>query len=75
MAWSAEALSKATGARYLSTLTEAGQELAGELAAISRPFLDEVIDELGDGLADVVSALENLYAAAERVRRREDECS
>jgi DNA-binding MarR family transcriptional regulator len=57
------------------TLSESGQELAGELAAISRPFLDEVIDELGDGLADVVSALENLYAAAERVRRREDECS
>ncbi len=46
------------------TLTEVGQELAGELAEISRPFFDGVVEELGADLETVVTALEALRTAA-----------
>jgi DNA-binding MarR family transcriptional regulator len=51
-------------------LTEAGLQLAGELAGYARPFLDRVSAELGDDLERVVSALEVLTEAAERARAR-----
>jgi DNA-binding MarR family transcriptional regulator len=53
-----------------SNLTEIGQELAGELSRETRPFLDEVVGELGDGLEEVAGALERLVAATARVRER-----
>jgi DNA-binding MarR family transcriptional regulator len=49
-------------------LSEKGQELAGELAETTRPFLDGVIECLGDDVDRVASALEALAAAAARVR-------
>jgi DNA-binding MarR family transcriptional regulator len=55
------------------SLTEAGQGLAGELAQISRPFFDGIVEELGEDIAQVVSALEALTAAAERVQFDEGE--
>lgn len=51
-------------------LSEAGQRLAGELAETTRPFLKAVAEELGDELADVVTALETLAAATAQVRER-----
>ncbi len=51
-------------------LTEAGRELAGELAEYTRPFLDSLADELEQDLEPVVTALETLAAAAGRVRLR-----
>jgi DNA-binding MarR family transcriptional regulator len=51
-------------------LTEAGYVLAGELAEVTRPFLDSVAKELGEELERVVEALEALTAAAARVRGR-----
>ena len=51
-------------------LTETGQELAGELCRETRPFLDEVVGELGDDLEEVAGALERLVAATARVRER-----
>lgn len=50
-------------------LTDAGRSLAGELAEVARPYMNELAKELGDDLADVVAALEKLTAAAERVRQ------
>ena len=44
-------------------LTEAGQQLAGELAEFTRPFLDGLAAELGEELERVVAALETLTAA------------
>jgi DNA-binding MarR family transcriptional regulator len=52
-------------------LTEAGQDLAGELLESSRPFLDGVAHELGDDLEEVTAALEALTQAASRVRDSE----
>lgn len=49
-------------------LTDAGRVLAGELADVTRPFMDALSKELGDDLADVVAALEKLTAASERAR-------
>lgn len=54
------------------SLSEAGGQLAGELASFSRPFLDGVARDLGDELESVVSALEALSAATAR-RREESE--
>jgi len=54
------------------SLTEAGGQLAGELASVSRPFLDGVAEDLGDELESVVTALEALAAATAR-RREESE--
>lgn len=51
-------------------LTEAGQQLAGELAEFTRPFLDCLAEELGQDIESVVTALETLIAAAARVRPR-----
>ncbi|OFW64234.1 MAG: hypothetical protein A2Y74_01940 [Actinobacteria bacterium RBG_13_63_9] len=51
-------------------LTEAGRRLAGELAEVTRPFLDSLVDELGPDLEQVVAALEALTIAAARVRNR-----
>lgn len=49
-------------------LTEAGHSLAGELAEVTRPFLDRLAQELGPGLEGVVAGLEALSSAATRVR-------
>lgn len=58
------------------TLTDAGQELAGELAAhFSRPFLEGVAAELGDDLESVSEALEALNSAASRIRDPEGGCA
>jgi DNA-binding MarR family transcriptional regulator len=51
-------------------LTDAGLDLAGELAERTRPFVDQIAGELGDDLEGVVAALETLVAAAARVRER-----
>jgi DNA-binding MarR family transcriptional regulator len=51
-------------------LTETGQQLAGELAEFTRPFLDGLAEELGQDIESVVTALETLIAAAARVRPR-----
>ena len=51
-------------------LSEKGQQLAGELAETTHPFLDAVVEELGDQVADVAAALEILVSAAARVRAR-----
>jgi DNA-binding MarR family transcriptional regulator len=52
-------------------LTEAGAALIGDLSEVSRAFLDQVADELGDDLPAVVAALESLATAARRVRAAE----
>ena len=49
-------------------LTEAGRTLAGELVEVTRPFMEELAEELGPELEEVVAALEKLMAAAEKVR-------
>jgi DNA-binding MarR family transcriptional regulator len=51
-------------------LTAAGQSLAGELAEVTRPFLDELAGELGPELEQIVAGLEMLGEAAARVRER-----
>jgi MarR family transcriptional regulator, organic hydroperoxide resistance regulator len=51
-------------------LSEKGQGMAGELAEVTRPFLDGVVDQLGDDVERVASALEALAAAAARARSR-----
>jgi DNA-binding MarR family transcriptional regulator len=51
-------------------LTEAGQQLAGELAEVTRPFVDSLIEELGQDLEQVIAGLEALTEAAARVRVR-----
>ncbi len=51
-------------------LSPQGQQLAGELAETTRPFLDAVVRELGDEVERVADALEELAAAAARVRAR-----
>ena len=51
-------------------LSEKGQELAGELAETTRPFLDGVVEQLGEDVGRVASALEALAAAAARARTR-----
>ncbi len=49
-------------------LTNAGRVLAGELAEVTRPFVERLAEELGDELEEVVVALEKLTAAADKVR-------
>jgi DNA-binding MarR family transcriptional regulator len=49
-------------------LTDAGMRLAGELAEVTRPFMERLAEELGDQLEGVVASLEILTAAADRVR-------
>jgi len=51
-------------------LTEAGELVAGELAEVTRPFLDSLVEELGNDLDRVVDALEILAEASLRVRER-----
>ncbi len=51
-------------------LTEAGHSLAGELAEITRPFINDLAAELGPELEQVVAGLETLSRAAEEVRAR-----
>jgi DNA-binding MarR family transcriptional regulator len=51
-------------------LSETGQQLAGELAETTRPFLDGVVEELGGDVDGVASALETLAAATARARSR-----
>jgi DNA-binding MarR family transcriptional regulator len=51
-------------------LTEAGQRAAGELAEVTRPFVEGVAEELGEDLERITEALEALTAAAARVRQR-----
>lgn len=51
-------------------LSPEGLQLAGELAETTRPFLNAVFDELGDGSEQVLAALELLAAAAARVKAR-----
>jgi DNA-binding MarR family transcriptional regulator len=51
-------------------LTEAGQQSAGELAEVTRPFLDNLVEELEQDLEQVVAGLEMLTAAAARLRAR-----
>jgi len=53
-------------------LSDAGQEMAGELAEIAKPFLDGVVEELGEDFESVVSALEALREAAARVHPDEE---
>jgi DNA-binding MarR family transcriptional regulator len=49
-------------------LTGAGQSLAGELAQVTRPFLEKLAQELGPDLGRVVAALEAMTEAAARAR-------
>lgn len=51
-------------------LSEAGEQLAGELAETSRPFFDAVIEALGEDLERVTDALELLAQATAKVRAR-----
>lgn len=51
-------------------LSPEGQQLAGELAETTRPFLDGVVRELGDDVEQVAEALEELAAATARARAR-----
>ena len=51
-------------------LTAAGQSLAGELAEVTRPFVDDLARELGPALEQIVAGLETLAEAAARVRER-----
>jgi DNA-binding MarR family transcriptional regulator len=51
-------------------LTEAGQSLAGELAGVTRPFVDGLAEELGSDLETVIAGLETLAAAAAKVKER-----
>ena len=51
-------------------LTAAGQSLAGELADVTRPFVDDLAQELGPALEQIVAGLETLAEAAARVRER-----
>jgi DNA-binding MarR family transcriptional regulator len=51
-------------------LTQAGEALAGELAEVTRPFMDSLAEELGPELAQVVAGLELLTQSAAKVRGR-----
>jgi DNA-binding MarR family transcriptional regulator len=51
-------------------LTDAGLSLAGELAEVTRPFVDDLAQELGPGLEQIVTGLEALAEAAARMRER-----
>jgi DNA-binding MarR family transcriptional regulator len=51
-------------------LTDAGLSLAGELAEVTRPFVDDLAQELGPGLEQIVTGLETLAEAAARMRER-----
>jgi DNA-binding MarR family transcriptional regulator len=51
-------------------LTEAGRSLAGELAGVTRPFVGNLVEELGPELEAVIAGLESLAKAADRVRER-----
>ena len=51
-------------------LSDQGLHLAGELAEITRPFIEAVAAELGGELDQVVAALETLAGATSRVRAR-----
>ena len=51
-------------------LTAAGQSLAGELADVTRPFVDDLAQELGPALEQIVAGLETLAEAAAGVRER-----
>lgn len=51
-------------------LTIAGESLAGELAEVTRPFVDDLAQELGSRLEEIVTALETLAEAAARTRER-----
>jgi DNA-binding MarR family transcriptional regulator len=53
-------------------LTDAGRALAGDLTEFSKPFLDRLATTLGDGLEDVIAALDRLAEAAAEVRQAED---
>lgn len=53
-------------------LSASGEALAGELAEDTRPFLENLVRELGAELEDVVRMLEMLAAAAARVRQSGD---
>ena len=52
-------------------LTEAGEALAGELAGVTRPFVEGLADELGPELEAVTEGLETLSEVAVRVRERQ----
>jgi len=56
-------------------ITEAGRELAGELAAYARPFVQEVAAGLGDKLEDTTAALEMLAAAVAAARPMHSGCA
>jgi len=51
-------------------ITEAGQQLAGELSGATRPFVDSLAKELGTDLDRVTRDLEALIDAAVRARPR-----
>lgn len=52
------------------TLSEEGHRVAGELAGSTRPFVLGLAEELGDDVERITTALEDLAAAAARVRAR-----
>jgi DNA-binding MarR family transcriptional regulator len=54
-------------------LSESGLQLAGELAETTRPFMQAVVEELGDDLQAVTEALELLVQASAQVRDRSTE--
>ena len=53
-------------------LTDAGRAQAGELTEFAKPFLDRLAAALGDGLDDVIAALDRLAEAAAEVRQCEE---
>ncbi|HZQ38699.1 MAG TPA: MarR family transcriptional regulator [Dehalococcoidia bacterium] len=50
------------------TLTQQGEALVGELRGPAVAFLDEVVQQLGDEIAEVTGALERLAAASAAAR-------
>lgn len=55
------------------SLTTAGARLAGDLAGSWRPFVRDVVEQLGDRLGEVTTALEYLAATSRAVRRNHEE--
>lgn len=54
-------------------LTAAGARLAGDLAGSWRPFVRDVVEQLGDRLDEVTTALEHLAATSRAVRQNHEE--
>lgn len=52
-------------------LTEAGQALAGELAGVTRSFVESLAEELGSEIEVVTAGLETLSEVAARVREKQ----